>query len=71
MEHLIIKLRNKMGLKQYQMAKALNITPSALHNYEKFHRYPKPEIAYRIIDLAKLNGMYLGMDDMYPRRNFK
>jgi DNA-binding XRE family transcriptional regulator len=67
MEHIVTKLRKKLNLRKSEMADLLDISTPGLHNYEIGRRLPKPEIAYRIIDIAKLNGVILTLEDLYPR----
>lgn len=67
MNSLITSLRERIGLSKKEMAQWLQITRSGLHNYETGRRSPRPYIAHRIIGLAKLYGINLTLEDIYPK----
>lgn len=67
MANIVTQLRKKLKLKKHEMAELLDITVPGLHNYESGRRLPRPVFAYRIIDLAKLHGITLTLEDLYPR----
>lgn len=71
MSNIIHEMRKKAGLKQGDMAKQLGISSAALCGYEKNFRLPKIHIAYRIIDLAKVYGIILTLEDIYSSRKNK
>ena len=65
--NIIKEFRKKIKISQTLMAKQLGISGVTLCCYEKNIRRPKLEIAYRIIDLAKLHGISLTLEDIYQR----
>lgn len=52
-------LRKRMGLTQTQLAKRLNITPSALGNYEQGRRLPGVETLVEMAEIFDVSLDYL------------
>lgn len=67
MSALVKIIRERLNLNQVKMANFIGITPAGLNNYEIGRRQPKLAIAYRIIDFAKVNGINITLEDLYPR----
>jgi transcriptional regulator with XRE-family HTH domain len=61
----IRKFRLDCGWTQEEFAKRLNIKQPAVSNYEKGTRYPKRQVAKKIINMADVCGYKLTMDDLY------
>ncbi len=61
-------LREDLNLTKTEMAEMLDISIGCLHNYEYGKRRPRPDIAYRIIALAKSYGMSITLEDLYKLR---
>jgi len=59
----IKKVRMELNLDQQHFADALEITKTAIFNYEKGIRRPKLDIIKKMRDLAKKNGIELSVDD--------
>ena len=59
------KLRAELRLTQTSFAKMLGISRTAVTYYEAHQRYPRLKIAYRILDIAKKNGIKLTLEDIY------
>jgi DNA-binding XRE family transcriptional regulator len=67
MSNIIEEVRNKIGMSRKDMAEHLNITDGAISNYEHGTRFPKPDVAYGIKDLAASHGISITLEDIYPR----
>ena len=61
----IRKFRLDRGWTQEEFAKRLNIKQPAVSNYEKGTRFPKRQVAKKIINMAEVCGYKLTMDDLY------
>ena len=66
----IIWLRKELDINPTQMAAELGVTAQTVSHYEHFARYPKIEIAYRLIDFAERSNKALSLEDIYPRERF-
>lgn len=56
--------RNKAGLKQDELAKAIGVSLRTITNYESGERYPKKrEIYYKLADVLKVDVNYLLTED--------
>ena len=69
----IIKLRKKTGMSQLQLAKKLNIGPSAIGMYEQGRRTPDVEMLIRIANLFEVSLDYLitGKEASEPAKDEK
>lgn len=67
MSSVITQIRSQLGLTQLTLAKALNVSRSAIWNYEAEIRHPSKKVAYKLIDFALANGIHLSLEDVYPR----
>lgn len=67
MSNFVQKLREHMHMTKTDMAKILKISVSTICNYETERRLPRPRIAHEIIELAKLKGITITLEDLYPR----
>ena len=56
--------REFLGMSRSELAKALNVTPSAIGNYENGVSSPKEEILYKIFSVLKVEPNYLWQDEM-------
>ncbi|MBT5231832.1 MAG: helix-turn-helix transcriptional regulator [Methylococcales bacterium] len=61
----IRKFRLDCGWTQEEFAKQLDIKQPAVSNYEKGTRFPKRQVAKKIIHMAETYGYKLTMDDLY------
>lgn len=56
--------RNKAGLKQDELAKAIGVSLRTITNYESGERYPKKrEVYYKLADVLKVDVNYLLTED--------
>ena len=53
----IKKIRSDLGISQEEFAKCLGVTQSAICLYEGGKRLPTMRVAYKISDLARLEGV--------------
>ena len=56
--------REALGLTQAELGKLLNITGSAIGNYENGISSPKADILYRVFDVLQCDANYLFQDEM-------
>lgn len=60
----IKEARNKAGLKQDELAKAIGVSLRTITNYESGERYPKKrEVYYKLADVLKVDVNYLLTED--------
>ena len=55
--------RLQLGYKQKDLAKLLNVTPSAIVNYETGVSHPKEEVLYGLFKYLKCDANYLFQDE--------
>lgn len=67
--NMIFETRKKMGLSQTKLAKMIGVSGVALHHYEYGRRFPRIKTAYRIIEIAKLYGIAITLEDIYINKN--
>lgn len=65
---VIQSLRAHLRVSRKEFGKMLNVSGAAIAYYEGAVRYPKKEIAYKIIDIAGVNGFEIKLEDIYPRK---
>jgi DNA-binding XRE family transcriptional regulator len=61
-------LRLLLGKSQAAFGEMLNVSRTAIAYYEARERFPKKNIAYKIIDIARSNGLSINLEDIYPRQ---
>lgn len=73
MKDRIKKIREEEGLKQYQIAKVLEVSASAVNLYESGKRPLKPAQITRLCEVYDINREWLenGTGPMHPIRNRK
>jgi putative transcriptional regulator len=59
-------IRQKLGMTRKEFANALNVTQMSISNYENNIRYPAISIGYKILNLAKKNGLNVSLENIYP-----
>lgn len=59
-------IRQKLGMTRKEFAQALKITQMSISNYENNIRYPAIGIGYKILNLAKENGLNVSLENIYP-----
>lgn len=62
---VVKKIRQSMCMEQEEFAHLLNITKSAICNYECGRRVPRFKIIKKMIEVAKKNGMSVTGDDFF------
>lgn len=65
----ITSIRKSLGLSQAALGAALNLSQSAISQFEKGICEPTPEVARRLISLAQQNGIDVNFDSIYARPN--
>ncbi len=60
----IKKLRLRLKMSQRAFSKALGLTPSVACYYERGHRRPGPKTIFKMIKLAKDNGIKIRFEDI-------
>lgn len=60
-------LRIELGFTQQEIADHIEVSRAAWAQYEAQTSRPKPETAWKIIDLAALHRKRLKLEDVYPR----
>lgn len=66
----LYKARTKLGLTLDDVAKGIGLTISAIHQYEKFDRYPSAKCAWLLIEFYASHGIKITLMDCYPRYRF-
>lgn len=61
----ISKLRESMGLNQYEFAKALGVSQAAVSQMELGKIKPRVQVALRLVELAKQQGQFITLEDVY------
>lgn len=56
--------RESLGMSRNELAEAINVTPSAIGNYENGISFPKEEILYKIFSILRVEPNYLWQDEM-------
>lgn len=56
--------REALGLKQSELGRLLNITGSAIGNYENGFSFPKADVLYKVFDVLQCDANYLFQDEM-------
>lgn len=56
--------REALGLKQGELGKMLNITGSAIGNYENGISFPKADVLYKVFDVLQCDANFLFQDEM-------
>ncbi len=62
---MLRQIRYSIGFSQAQLAKALDVSQSAITHIETGKRIPSPSLARRIVRLATKYGVECSMDDIY------
>lgn len=60
----IKKIRAKLKLDQRAFAEKLNLSKTAIYNYEAGLRKPKRIVAFNIQEFAKSQGIKVSLDDL-------
>ena len=60
----IKQAREKKGLTRNELAKIVDVTPSAISNYENEISSPKEPILYKLMEALECDANYLFQDDM-------
>lgn len=60
----IKQAREKSGMSREQLAAKIDVTPSAISNYENDISHPKEPILYKLIDILKVDANFLFQDEM-------
>lgn len=58
-------LRVEMGLTQRKLAALLNVTPTALYNWESCRKEVSAKVAMRIVKIAKEHGIDITLDEFF------
>ena len=58
----IKKARERLGLRQNELAAKVGVTPSAIANYEANTSHPKEPILYKLIEALQVDANYLFMN---------
>lgn len=67
MKNHIKKIRLDLGMSREEFSKALGLSVSSICHYESRSRHPRLSICYRIIDIARSNGLLIKLEDILPR----
>ena len=65
----IKEFRTQLGLPQAELGRLVGVKQGAIGNYEAGTRLPEPEIAARLVALAREHGFPLTWEDIYVRDN--
>lgn len=60
------QLRIYLQLDQHSFANLLNMKQSTVSNYETGKRKPSLRVCYKLINLAKLKGIVISIEDLRP-----
>lgn len=60
------KIRNDLGLSQWDLANLLCVKQSTLSNYETGKRSPSFRVCYKLIKLCKLKGININLEYLKP-----
>lgn len=66
----IKEMREKLGLKQSDLAKKIGVTPSAIGNYENEISHPKVDVLYKLFEALDCDANYL-FQDMFEEKKDK
>lgn len=61
----IFQLRKRLKVSQAELGTALEVTQSAVSQYEKGTTVPSPEVVKRLIDFAKKRGVDVSFETIY------
>jgi len=61
----IKQIRERLGLPQASLAAAIGVRQSSVSNYERGTQQVSPDVARRVIAVAKERGVTLTFDDVY------
>jgi len=61
----IKQIRERLGLPQASLATAIGVRQSSVSNYERGTQQVSPDVARRVIAVAKERGVTLTFDDVY------
>ena len=64
-------IRKKMGLTQAELAKLIGCTQGNIGHYENKNQTIKPEVAQRIVSVAKERGLEITYEDIYVEARMK
>lgn len=59
--------RERIGLSRNELAQIIDVTPSAISNYENDISHPKVEILYSMLTHLKIDANYIFQDEMNDR----
>jgi transcriptional regulator with XRE-family HTH domain len=61
----LIQIRNLLNMTQAELGEAINLTQSAISNYDNGHRKLPVQVAQQIIKLAKVRSVTLSLEDFF------
>jgi len=61
----IKQIRERLGLSQASLAAAIGVRQSSVSNYERGTQQVSPDVARRVITVAREHGISLTFDDVY------
>lgn len=64
------RARKILGLTLHDVSKHIGITYAAIHNYEIYKRYARPEHAWSLIEFYEKHNIHLSLEDFYPHEHF-
>lgn len=65
----ITSIRKSLGLSQAALGAALELSQSAISQFEKGTCEPTPDVARRLISLAQQHGLDVSFDTIYARQD--
>ncbi len=69
-ESILRDARKQLGLSLQAVADGIGLSATSIHHYEKFLRYPTANHAYRLIKFYEKHGIFLTLEDCYPKYRF-
>lgn len=63
--HGVQQIRQRLGMTQAELAAAVGVTQSAVSQYERGDSQITPNVARRLIELAREHGVKATFDDIY------
>ena len=62
---MIKQLRTQIGMSQAQLADALGVSQSLITHWETGRRQPSPQLALKIVSLARKHHQKITMESLY------
>lgn len=66
----IKEARESMGLTQTELGKKIDVTGSAITNYEKETSHPREQIIYKLMNVLNVDANYLFQDMIKSKKDF-